>query len=267
MSTATTVRDMVQYGMADKPVTRSDAEMAAQAALYDAEAVKALAEARQAGAEADRTAAEATAATAAAEMVVIELDKCRRSRDKDAADDQRHHVYRFTGQVESSSVHSAVTKLTEWHRQDPDCDMEIIFFSPGGSVIPGFALFDHLRWLSSEGHHITTGCTGMAASMGGILIQAGDTRWMSGEAWYMIHRAAFGAAGKTYEVEDEVEWVKRIEARIISLFVARSSLTAQKIKRNWDRKDWWIDSDQALEYGLVDEIRGGNQPDEDDHTA
>ena len=72
----------------------------------------------------------------------------------------------------------------------------------------------------------------------------------------MIHRAAFGASGKTFDIEDEVEWVKRIEKRIIDLFVRRSNLSASKIKRNWDRKDWWIDADQALEFGLIDKIRG-----------
>ena len=72
----------------------------------------------------------------------------------------------------------------------------------------------------------------------------------------MIHRAAFGAIGKTYEVEDEVKLVKRIEDRIVEIFTKRSKLTKMKIKRNWDRKDWWIDADESLSAGLVDEVRG-----------
>ena len=71
----------------------------------------------------------------------------------------------------------------------------------------------------------------------------------------MIHRAAFGAIGKTFEVEDEVKLVKRIEQRIVDIFTSRSKLTNQKIKRNWDRKDWWIDADECLDLGLVDEVR------------
>jgi len=96
----------------------------------------------------------------------------------------------------------------------------------------------------------------MAASMAGILLQAGDRRWIGHQAWLMIHRAAFGAVGKTFEIEDEVAWIKRIEARILDIFAKRSTLSKVKIKRNWDRKDWWISSDEALELGLVDEIRG-----------
>ena len=95
----------------------------------------------------------------------------------------------------------------------------------------------------------------MAASMAGILLQAGDTRWIGHQSWMMIHRAAFGAIGKTFEIEDEVKLVKRIEDRIVEIFTKRSKLTKMKIKRNWDRKDWWIDADECVSLGLVDEVR------------
>ena len=87
------------------------------------------------------------------------------------------------------------------------------------------------------------------ASASRVFIRIGHQSWM------MIHRAAFGAIGKTFEVEDEVKFVKRIEGRILDLFTSRSKLTKQKIKRNWDRKDWWIDADECLELELVDEVR------------
>ena len=133
--------------------------------------------------------------------------------------------------------------------------MEIIFASPGGSIIDGFELFDHIQHLRNEGHHITTGSLGYAASMAGILLQAGDTRWIGHQAWVMIHRAAFGAYGKTFEVEDEVKLVKRMEERILDIFTSRSNLTRNKIRRNWDRKDWWISADEAVDLKLVDEVR------------
>lgn len=243
--------------MSDTPAPAlTEAEIDARVALAAAEARKFDSEAAHFAAQARWYDAEA--AKFAAEARVAELEAAQKERGRREADaaDVHHHVYRFTGSVGKDSVEKCMSKLTEWHRLDPKCDIEVVFFSPGGDVISGFALFDHLRWLSREGHLITTGCTGMAASMGGVLMQAGDKRWASGQSWYMIHRAAFGAAGKTFEVEDEVEWVKRIEKRICDIFVKRSNLTEAKIKRNWDRKDWWIDADQALELGLVDEIRG-----------
>ena len=91
--------------------------------------------------------------------------------------------------------------------------------------------------------------------MAGVLLQAGDVRWVGQQAWVMIHRAAFGAWGKTYEIEDEVKFIQRIEERILGIFTSRSNLSKTKIKRNWDRKDWWISADEAMEMGLVDEIR------------
>ena len=169
--------------------------------------------------------------------------------------DEENHLYRFSKDVGSNSVQACMSKLTQWHRKDPKCEMEIVFSSPGGSIIDGFELFDFIQELRNKGHHMITGSLGMAASMAGILLQAGSTRWIGHQAWMMIHRAAFGAIGKTYEVEDEVKLVKRIEERCVDIFVSRSKLSHLKIKRNWDRKDWWIDADECLEMGLVDEVR------------
>jgi ATP-dependent Clp endopeptidase proteolytic subunit ClpP len=244
--------------LSDTPAPeRTAEEIAADCTRMLAEAAKFEAEAEHFRAQAREAAARATSAEAEARVTELEASHKERQRRENDAADVHHYVYRFTGGVDKSSVEKAMSKLTEWHRLAPEGQgFEVIFFSPGGDVISGMALFDHLRWLSSQGHEITTGCTGMAASMGGILMQAGDKRWASGQSWYLIHRASFGAGGKTFEVEDEVEWIKRIEKRIINIFVSRSHLTEAKIKRNWDRKDWWIDADQALEYGLVDEIRG-----------
>jgi ATP-dependent protease ClpP protease subunit len=57
-------------------------------------------------------------------------------------------------------------------------------------------------------------------------------------------------------VEDEVEFTKRIEERIVDIFTSRSTLTTRQVKANWNRKDWWISADEALTLGLVDEVRG-----------
>jgi ATP-dependent Clp endopeptidase proteolytic subunit ClpP len=225
--------------------------------LHPAELAAMEADAASSRASAAKAEAEARKILADAERAELELAKAQRAEAAELASDGANHVYRFNGQVSTSSVQACVAKLTEWHRLSPGCDVEVIFSSPGGSVIDGFVLFDFLRSLSHRGHHITTGVAGMAASMAGILLQAGDTRWVGAESWVMIHRAAFGASGKTYEIEDEVEWVRRIEKRILDIFVCRSGgkLSAAKVKRNWDRKDWWLSSDEALALGVVDEVR------------
>lgn len=221
------------------------------------EAAKLIAEADAASAAAEKARAEARKASADARRAELELGKAFRAEAAELSKDEHHHVYRFIGTVTTASVAACISKLNEWHRQQPGCDIEIVFTSPGGSVIDGFVLFDYVRGLSAAGHTVTVGVLGIAASMAGILLQMGDHRWVGREGWIMIHRAAFGAQGKTFEIEDEVEWVRRVEARILDIFVTRSGglLTAAKIKRNWDRKDWWLASDQALALGIVDEVR------------
>jgi ATP-dependent Clp endopeptidase proteolytic subunit ClpP len=229
----------------------------------DASISKTLAEAQKIQAEAEKIKLEQAKIALDIERLKIynqeaalSLDKKQREERREKAHDEENMVYRFNTVVDKTYVNDCMHKLTQWSRRHPKCDMEIVFSSGGGSIIDGFVLFDFIQELRGRGHKVTTGSLGMAASMAGILLQAGDHRWMGHQAWMMIHRAAFGAIGKTFEIEDEVAWIKRIEDRILEIFEKKSSLTRTKIKRNWDRKDWWISSDEALEMGLIDEIRG-----------
>ncbi len=206
-------------------------------------------------AEVRKTLAEAEQEEVELARLKLDLVEAELRAKKKQSTDEENCVYRFNTEVTCTSVKACMARLTEWSRINPKCDIEVIFSSPGGSIIDGMELFDFLQSLRYQGHTVTTGSLGYAASMAGILLQAGDKRWIGQQAWMMIHRAAFGAYGKTFEVEDEVKLVKRMEERILTIFTSRSKLTANKIKRNWERKDWWISADEALDLGLVDEVR------------
>lgn len=239
--------------MSEQPRTKEEIKM--DLLLKAAELRHKEAELKHKEAEILKTEAETRKTAADAGKSEIEFEKSYSSRQKELFSDEENHLYRFSKEVSFNSVQACMNKLTQWHRKDSKCKIEIVFSSPGGSIIDGFELFDFIQYLRDKGHHVTTGSLGMAASMAGILLQAGDVRWIGHQAWLMIHRAAFGAIGKTYEIEDEVKLVKRIEGRILDIFTSRSNLTKYKIVRNWDRKDWWIDADEALEMGLVDEVK------------
>jgi len=239
--------------MSEQPRTKEEIKM--DLLLKAAELKIKEAELAQKESEIAKTEAETRKTSADAGKSEIEFEKAYSSRQKELLSDEENHLYRFSKEVSYGSVQACMSKLTQWHRKDPECGIEIVFSSPGGSIIDGFELFDFIQYLRGKGHHIITGSLGMAASMAGVLLQAGDVRWIGHQAWLMIHRAAFGAIGKTYEIEDEVKLVKRIEGRILDIFTSRSNLTKHKIVRNWDRKDWWIDADEAVEMGLVDEVR------------
>lgn len=208
-----------------------------------------LAEARKTNAEAEKLEAEAAVA-------ILDAEKAKRQAAEELAADKYHHRYCFDAAVGDSSVEPCIKQLAEWDRLDPKCAIEIVFVSnPGGSIIAGLALFDYICQLRRGGHHITTSTLGMAASMAGILLQAGDIRVMAKESWLLIHEATFGAMGKVGEVEDTTDWVKRIMKRVLKIFADRSNLSVGQITKKWRRKDWWIDSDEALRLGLVDEVR------------
>lgn len=206
-------------------------------------------------AETQKLRAEADAAALHADDARIDSQRKREAREEELAGNKYHHVYLFTDQVSASSSRACMAQLSTWHRLDPQCPMEIVFSSPGGSVIDGMALFDFIQELRREGHTITTGARGMAASMAGILLQAGDVRWIGSEAYLLIHEVQAGAVGKVGEMEDEMELIHKMCDRILGIFAARCHLTAKQLSIRWRRKDWWLDSTESLKLGFVDEVR------------
>lgn len=213
-------------------------------------------------AKAKKESATARTAIAVAKEQELQLAGIQEEHAREKAGDYYQRIYRFHEAVTPSTAAKCRTQLEEWSRLDPKCDIEIEFLSPGGDVTTGLALFDAIQELRRKGHKIVTSTVGMAASMAGILLQAGDERIMSAESWLLIHQASFGSAGATYEVEDKVEWIKRIQDRILDIFATRAkdsgakgALSKAQIKRRWHRKDWWVSSDEALKYGFIDSVR------------
>lgn len=206
-------------------------------------------------AEAERQRAEARGAALLAEQTALELRREQRKEQEELTRDKYHKVYVFNGAVTNNSVAACMTQLNEWSRLEPGCDMEIILDSPGGEVIPGMALFDFLRGLRARGHFITTVALGYAASMAGLLLQAGTQRVMGREAYVLIHEVSTGAIGKIGEIEDEVKFVKKIQKRVLDIFAERSKKGREYFARRWRRKDWWLDSEECLKIGFVDEVR------------
>lgn len=219
------------------------------AARMNAEIGKLAAEARKANAE-------ALAAEHGAEVARMQRAEYEHAFAVEQTKDSRHHVYWFSTPVSDAAVQLCVKQLTTWHRMHPDAGFEIVFNSPGGSVIAGMALFDFLRSMSAQGHHITTVVRGYAASMAGILLQAGDTRKIGPESYLMIHEISAGTAGKIGEIKDDVKFYETVCSRVVDIFVNRSGgkCTKAKFIKNWTRIDWWLTSEETLALGFADEI-------------
>jgi ATP-dependent Clp endopeptidase proteolytic subunit ClpP len=196
---------------------------------------------------------------AAGEASYGELIFHRAQREERAtlSDWKFQHTYNFVGQVASSTVQTCIDRLNSWTVTDPGCDITIIFNSPGGSVIDGMALFDFIRFIRGMGHKVTIIALGYAASMAGILLQAGDVRVMAKGSWLLIHEVAFATSGKIGEIEDMYKFGERLKEQAADIFIERSGgkLTREILAHNWTRKDWWLSPAEALDLGLVDEIR------------
>lgn len=230
---------------------------------FTAEAEQARALARKADAETRKLEAEARGYEASSQVAEISLAKAQREEELRLAGNLNHRVYHFTSAVDSKSVASCMDWLNVWRRGGSPVTMEIIFTSPGGSVVDGMALFDFIQQLRREGHTIVTGTLGMAASMAGILLQAGDTRWVGKEAWVLIHQVQAGVLGSWGEIEDRVKWLEKVQDRILDIFADRASKATGRsaktvramVKKEWSRTDWWLSSDECLANGFVDEVR------------
>lgn len=247
--------------------------VAAKIALLQAEARKADAETRAAQADAAVKEAEsrqkkahALAAEFGAESMRVQTEATLRQEKLTLAGNHYFHEYEFSGQVHEDSVANCLAQLAIWHRLDPQCDMHIIMDSPGGSVIDGMHLFDQLtaystrpwdRGLRPKGDHKTRiTVRGYAASMAGILLQAADERVIGPESFLMIHEVSSFAAGKIGEIKDEIKFLDKITDRVVDIFLTRAKgkIDKKTFLKNWSRTDWWLTSEEALNYGFVDRI-------------
>jgi ATP-dependent Clp protease protease subunit len=188
------------------------------------------------------------------ERTLLELSALRRRERDLIAEPSEAHVYTFYSSVDAESVQQCMAELGQWSRRDPGSPITVIFNSPGGSVLDGLALFDYLRRLRSTGHFVTTMALGRAASMGAVLLQAGDHRVVGENAFLLIHEVSNHTTGKVSEMEDGVEFTRRLQKRLLAILAGRSTLTEPQIARRWTRNEWWLDAAEAVSLGLADEV-------------
>jgi ATP-dependent Clp endopeptidase proteolytic subunit ClpP len=186
------------------------------------------------------------------ERALAELDAYRKNQADTAAEEGRR-TYTFYSRVEEESVRACMATLSSWSSKAPGAPLTVVFNSPGGAVHDGLALFDFLRHLRSTGHHLTTLALGRAASMGAVLLQAGDRRIVGSNAFVMLHEVSNGSSGKVSELEESIELSKRLQKRLLAILAERSTLSVAQIQRKWTRRDWWLDAEETVTLGFADE--------------
>ena len=135
---------------------------------------------------------------------------------------------------------------------DASKDIQIYINSPGGSVYAGLGIYDTMQFIKPD---VATICTGMAASMGAVLLCAGEKGKRSGlpHSRVMIHQPLGGAQGQASDIEITAREILTLKKELYEIIAKHSGQTYEKIEEDSDR-DYWMKADKALEYGMIDEI-------------
>ena len=135
---------------------------------------------------------------------------------------------------------------------DSSKDISIYFNTPGGSVYAGLGIYDTMQYIAPE---IATICTGMAASMGALLLTAGTKGKRSAlkHSRIMIHQPSGGVQGQSVDIEITAREIVKIRKELYTIFASHTGQPYDKVEKDSDR-DYWMSSEEAKEYGLIDEV-------------
>jgi ATP-dependent Clp protease protease subunit len=135
---------------------------------------------------------------------------------------------------------------------DPGKDIQIYFNTPGGSVNAGLGIYDTMQYISAD---IATICTGMAASMGAVLLTAGKKGKRSAlkHSRIMIHQPMGGVEGQASDIEITAREIVKLKRELYEIIAFHSGNPVDKVEKDSDR-DYWMTSLEAKDYGMIDEI-------------
>ena len=135
---------------------------------------------------------------------------------------------------------------------DSSKDIQIYINSPGGSVYAGLGIYDTMQLIKPD---VATICTGMAASMGAVLLCAGEKGKRSGltHSRVMIHQPLGGAQGQASDIEITTREILTLKEELYKIISKHTGQDYEKVYEDSDR-DYWMKADKALEYGMIDEI-------------
>lgn len=135
---------------------------------------------------------------------------------------------------------------------DPGKDISIYINSPGGSVTAGLGIYDTMQFITSD---VSTMCTGMAASMGAVLLVAGKEgkRYALPHSRIMIHQPLGGVQGQASDIEIEAREIMKFKKELYTIIAEHSHTEYDKVWNDADR-NYWMTADEACEYGMIDRV-------------
>ncbi len=156
------------------------------------------------------------------------------------------------GEVNDDSANLIVAQLLFLQAQDPKKPVNMYINSPGGSVTAGLAIYDTMQFISCP---VYTYCIGQAASMGAVLLTAGEKghRFSLPNARIMIHQPWGGAEGKASDIEITCQEILRLKQKLNEILSSHSGQPMENVVRDTDR-DHFMSAEEACKWGLIDQV-------------
>lgn len=155
-------------------------------------------------------------------------------------------------QIDDYTANTLQAQLLYLDSVDPGKDISIYINSPGGSVTAGLGIYDTMQFINSD---VATICTGMAASMGAVLLVAGQEGKRSAlpHSRVMIHQPLGGMQGQARDMEIQVEEIQKLRKELYTIIADHSHTDYEKVFADCDR-DHWMTAEEAKDYGMIDQV-------------
>lgn len=155
-------------------------------------------------------------------------------------------------QIDDYTANVIQAQLLYLDSADSDRDIHVYLNTPGGSVYAGLGIYDTMQFVKSN---VTTMCTGMAASMGAVLLVAGakGMRAALPHSRVMIHQPMGGIQGQASDIEITAKEILKLKDELYQIIADHSGQSLDKIRQDADR-DYWMTANEALSYGMIDKV-------------
>ena len=160
-------------------------------------------------------------------------------------------IIHLVGEVNDAMAASVIAQLLHLEAQGTE-DIYLYINSPGGSVSAGMAIYDTMQYISSD---VATVCTGMAASMGAVILSGGTKgkRAILPHSEVMIHQPSSGVSGQATDILLVANHIEKTRATLNQVLSENCDKDLEQVAKDTER-DYWMNSKEALEYGIVDKI-------------
>jgi len=173
----------------------------------------------------------------------------------------KERVIFVVGPIEDHMANLIVAQLLFLESENPDKDIHLYINSPGGSVTAGMAIYDTMQFIQSP---VSTMCIGQAASMGAVLLTAGEKgkRFCLPHSRVMIHQPLGGFQGQATDIEIHAKEILLIREKLNKVLANHTGQTLETISKDTDR-DNFMSAEESVEYGLVDKVMASRPSSED----